>query len=303
MIEPVELHDKVHFLNTLRGQDCVMREVSGGAGWSGSHALIADQGDYGLECTGLGFHLFEVCLGGNHRGRNDIEGICTPTDCTYEQGALYYVPNGRRATIAFEGRCRNLQLLISKDVMQEAKSQVFAGDPDKVDLLAFNDVYDGILRQAAVALYRSLLAAAGGNAVAADDATLQFCVVLLAGMPYGEKHATRRRTSLSAHELERARAALSTESIAQEGLKAVADAAGLSPSRLSHGFRDATGQSPHQFLMDLRIARACQMIEDSDAPLVQVALDCGFASQSHMTDVFRQKLGISPSRYRSVFAD
>ncbi|MEM9440696.1 MAG: AraC family transcriptional regulator, partial [Pseudomonadota bacterium] len=78
----------------------------------------------------------------------------------------------------------------------------------------------------------------------------------------------------------------------------LASIAGLSPSYFLRSFKQATGQTPHRFLMESRVRRARERLEQTDHPLADIAYDCGFASQSHMTDVFRSHLKTSPGRYR-----
>lgn len=74
--------------------------------------------------------------------------------------------------------------------------------------------------------------------------------------------------------------------------------AGLSPSYFLRSFKKATGQTPHRYLMDRRLQRAQDRLNQTDLAIVDIAYDCGFASQSHMTDVFKSRLDITPARYR-----
>lgn len=78
----------------------------------------------------------------------------------------------------------------------------------------------------------------------------------------------------------------------------LAAAAGLSPSYFLRSFKQATGQTPHRFVMERRVRRAREHLERTDRPLAEIAYECGFASQSHMSDVFRHHLNMSPGRYR-----
>ncbi|HIC80090.1 MAG TPA: AraC family transcriptional regulator [Kiloniellaceae bacterium] len=68
--------------------------------------------------------------------------------------------------------------------------------------------------------------------------------------------------------------------------------------RFARAFKAATGRTPHQYVLARRISRAQELLAAGDMPIVEIAYACGFASQSHMTDVFRQKLGVTPGRYR-----
>jgi len=73
--------------------------------------------------------------------------------------------------------------------------------------------------------------------------------------------------------------------------------AGCSATHFARRFRAATGQTP-QYVIDRRIERARELLAEGELPLSEIAYACGFASQSHMTDVFRQRVGLTPGRYR-----
>jgi len=74
--------------------------------------------------------------------------------------------------------------------------------------------------------------------------------------------------------------------------------AGLSPSHFSHLMRAKTGWSFTELLTRLRVDRACQLLVRTDAPLAQIALECGFGDQSYFTRVFRKRTGRTPGDYR-----
>jgi AraC family transcriptional regulator len=84
-------------------------------------------------------------------------------------------------------------------------------------------------------------------------------------------------------------------------LEELADAAGLSITHFSQMFRQSTGQSPHQFLLDRRIERAKEMLRAAEMRVLDVAVACGFKSQQHFARVFRRVCGASPSEYRQEF--
>ncbi|MBQ0777416.1 MAG: helix-turn-helix transcriptional regulator [Pseudomonas sp.] len=81
-------------------------------------------------------------------------------------------------------------------------------------------------------------------------------------------------------------------------VKAMADLLGLSEGYFMRAFKQATGKSPHSYLVDRRLARARAMLLDSTARLSEIANSCGFSSQAHMTSAFRQRLGTSPAKLR-----
>jgi AraC family transcriptional regulator len=81
-------------------------------------------------------------------------------------------------------------------------------------------------------------------------------------------------------------------------LEALAQQAGFSPYHFARLFRQMTGESPHHFVLRQRVERAQQLLKETNAPLAQVAIESGFANQSHLTRVFKQQRGLTPRAYR-----
>jgi AraC family transcriptional regulator len=84
-------------------------------------------------------------------------------------------------------------------------------------------------------------------------------------------------------------------------LSELAQSVGLSTAHFSEMFRKSTGETPHQFVLRLRVERAKEMLRLAESRVLDVAIACGFKTQQHFARVFRQLCGTSPTEYRRHF--
>jgi AraC family transcriptional regulator len=81
-------------------------------------------------------------------------------------------------------------------------------------------------------------------------------------------------------------------------LASLAKDSGYSRAHFLRMFRTATGLTPHQYVLERRLSAAQQLLRQSRLLLADIALKCGFSSQTHMNDTFRKRLGVTPLEYR-----
>lgn len=93
---------------------------------------------------------------------------------------------------------------------------------------------------------------------------------------------------------------LESDLAAPLSLEALATELGLSSSYFIRAFKAATGGTPHAYIIRRRVGQARQMLQKSKAPIAAIAVETGFASQAHMTSVFRTHLGVTPRKYRQT---
>jgi AraC-like DNA-binding protein len=80
----------------------------------------------------------------------------------------------------------------------------------------------------------------------------------------------------------------------------VAQACELSVPHFSRSFRKTFGVPPYRWLQTRRIERAKALLAETGRPLAEIAVDCGFAEQSHFTKVFTGFVGVSPGAWRRM---
>ena len=81
-------------------------------------------------------------------------------------------------------------------------------------------------------------------------------------------------------------------------LEDISNAVALTPVYLHKLFLKTTGQTPHQLLLEKRLAMAKELLAGSDMSLVNVAAESGFSSQSYFYAVFKKHCGVTPLAFR-----
>ncbi len=118
---------------------------------------------------------------------------------------------------------------------------------------------------------------------------------------YRARAGRRPRTSNERHRdrVETIKQFLSTRFAEPIGLEEIAAEVELSVYHMCRIFRRETGLPVYRYLRRLRLRTALEWLVDSDRPLAELALDAGFAHQSHFTEAFRQEFGMPPGALRS----
>lgn len=83
-------------------------------------------------------------------------------------------------------------------------------------------------------------------------------------------------------------------------LEQVAQIADLSPFHFLRVFKAQMGKTPYEFLLDVKIDRAKELLSIKDKNITEICLLCGFNNPSHFAAIFKRKAGVSPTEYRQI---
>jgi len=86
-------------------------------------------------------------------------------------------------------------------------------------------------------------------------------------------------------------------------LSDLAQVANLSPYHFIRVFKAETGKTPFEFLLDIKIGKATELLVSGHHSITQICYMTGFNSLSHFTTAFKRKTGVTPSQYRKRVLD
>jgi AraC family transcriptional regulator len=184
-------------------------------------------------------------------------------------------------------------------VLREVAAELLNGDPALVEIVPRLGNQDPLLEQLALGIRETLTD---------PEATVyaeQLARTL--GARLVRAHSNRipqppgpPRGGLTPTQLARATEFMEANLAERPSLGDIAGTVGLSPTHFIRQFKASMGMAPHQHLVRLRLEQAKRLLRETDHAIAQIAFDCGFSHQEHMTRFFSQVAGTTPAAFRRV---
>jgi AraC family transcriptional regulator len=171
-------------------------------------------------------------------------------------------------------------------------------NPDRVELLLTPKKVDLLIHQIGLALRSSLEEDSRGSRFYADAMAIALSAHLLRHYSTRNHSFREYEDGLSKQKLKQAIEYIQAHLGEDISLSDIANELGMSQYYFCHLFKRSTGISPHQFLIRQRVEQAKHLLKQSERTVTAIALDCGFANQSHFARYFRQCTGMNPSQFR-----
>lgn len=171
---------------------------------------------------------------------------------------------------------------------------------DRVELLLELKRIDRLIHQIGLALRADLEVDGVGNGFYADSLATALSAHLL------RHYATRKHVfrsyddGLSKQKLNEAIEYINEHLDENPSLSMIADQLGMSQYYFCRLFKQSTGLTPHQYLIQQRVERAKQLLKQSELTITEVAVECGFTHQSHFAKYFRKATGFTPKQFRQL---
>ncbi|WP_448570535.1 AraC family transcriptional regulator [Trichothermofontia sp.] len=171
-------------------------------------------------------------------------------------------------------------------------------NPDRVELLLTPKKADLLIHQIGLALKSSLEIDGVGSRFYVDSMATALAAHLLRYYSTRNHSFREYEDGLSKPRLRRAIEYIQAHLSENLSLNDIANELGMSQYYFCHLFKRSTGISPHQFLIRQRIEQAKCLLKQADRTVTSIALECGFANQSHFARCFRHHTGMNPNQFR-----
>lgn len=159
-------------------------------------------------------------------------------------------------------------------------------------------VYDSRVTRCAHLLAEACTTRLSNQRVYAESITTALLAALLDAI--GKRAEEKHVGALAIWQLRIAKEYLADNYSNEICLGTLAERTGLSRSRLTRGFKAATGMAPYAWMMQVRVQRAQDLLSRNGQPIADIALQLGFADQSHFTKTFKRLAGVTPREWQQA---
>ena len=172
-------------------------------------------------------------------------------------------------------------------------------DSDRIELVEQRRETDLALRHIALALRAGVQTGDAGDRMYAEALSTALAVHLLREYGPARLKLKRRYKGLPRKKLVRAVEYIQDQLDTDLTVSGIAQAVYMSPYHFMRLFKESTGQSPHQYVIEARVRKATELLTTGKLTISEAAHHVGFVDQSHLTRHFKRVFGMPPKTFLS----
>ena len=216
----------------------------------------------------------------------------------YQRGDILITPANTPLFVRWLGDEDCLRIRLTREFVRSIARETLNKDYDSLELLPEFQIRNPQIEACAMMLFAEWQQEHFDNGLYLDSLTNVLTVNLL-------RHHTASKPKLPIYEGGLPPRQLSQvldyiDTYLEQNIKLtdLAQLLDMSQFHFSRLFKQSIGLTPHQYLSQQRVERAKELLKKTDRLIIDIALECGFSSHSHLSKQFRQFTGMTPKTYR-----
>jgi AraC family transcriptional regulator len=213
------------------------------------------------------------------------------------RGAIAFFPSHQPFSCRLKverGMFANVLYLALNPVFVSRVAEGLELDADRIELTEQRGMTDPILRHIALALRAGVQIGDALDRMYGEALSTALAVHLLREYGAAVLGPERRYGRLPREKLVRAVEYIQDQLDTDLTVSGIAQAVGMSPDNFTRLFKESTGQSPYQYVVEARVRKAKELLTTGKFTISEAAHHVGFVDQSHLTRHFKRVFGLPP---------
>jgi AraC family transcriptional regulator len=249
-----------------------------------------------IELPALTNHLLLLAL---TEGSRQVHKFCgAEHDGVFPVGSFGLLPAGEHGFFSWESTDEVVSFVVEPQILQQTAMEIGCLGADKLELQPILMADDPQLYTLALQFKQELQNNSLGGELYSESLANLFNIHLLRNYCTSTPILRSYSGGLSTKKLQQAIDYIQAHLSEKISLESIAIELNLSVHYFCELFTQSTGIPPYKYVLQQRVNRAQQLLRNSQKSLSEIALDCGFADQSHLSRHFTKLTRISPKKYR-----
>ena len=275
---------------------------SRGLRWHDVYLSFAAESSWNRTLHAVPHYCVAYCMHRPASITRTVSGERTLVNVNLRPRLLGVVPADRPSDWQLRGSPDIVTIYLRRSMVDRVAADWLGADSARVELIPRLGFADPMLEQLALQLLSAARSDDGSDdGLYADHVARLFALYLLREHSTGQANArlpALGAAALPSVRMQHVRDLIDADLDGDLGLSRLAAEASIGEHAFSVAFARAFGVTPHRYVMERRIERAKQLLRSTDLPVVEIASQTGFASQSHLATVFKRAVGVTPGGYR-----
>ncbi len=213
------------------------------------------------------------------------------------QGDLWLLPTGQPGFFHWESTDETLLFIIAPNFLQQTVLETGCLNPGEVEIMPILHHTDPQLGTIVQLFLHEMTQDSIGSQLYQDSLANLFAVHLLRHYCAFTPKFRANKGGLSQKQLKQALDYIQAHLNEDISLDAIASAIGISRYYFCTQFKQSMGIAPYEYVLHQRIERAKQLLRGNKRSIADIALEVGFADQTHFTRHFRKLTGVTPAKF------
>jgi AraC family transcriptional regulator len=265
------------------------------AGWNNIFLAYYQHPAYEIPKHYLAQHTLTICSAVGSRSLIECRLNDQLKRYYFQDGDIIFCPSKVGKSLAWEQKSSCILLALEPQMLEQVAYE--STDAERIEFVPQFKLIDPLIQYLAHALKSELESGCLSGRLYAESAAAMLAVHLLKINSSLKQPLRAYRGGLPGAKLAQVIEYVDEYLDQNVGLSELAQVASMSQYHFTRLFKQSVGITPHQYLIKQRVERAQRLLRQPDLSIADVALQCGFANQGHLSYHFKRLLNTTPRAF------